>query len=195
MTNSIQQLIAAIRSLLTWWVVVAPWEQAIRVRLGKRLTLLRPGVHARIPGADRIYLQSVRLRVSSLPPQTLVTKDNRALTVAVAVRYSIADLMLLYNTLHHAEGSIANIVLGAVGEYVVSHPLAECQPQSLCDSVTSKVTPYLSRCGLRDVGVTVMTFAAVRTYRLIMGDGHAWLAGDSLDTTRQYTPDVPTGPG
>ena len=190
--NSVRDIIAGIRSVLTWWVTVSPWEQAIRVRLGKRVVLLTPGIHLRIPGADKIYLQSVRMRVASLPSQTLVTKDNRALTIAVSMRYSIADLMMLYQSLHHAEGSLANIVMGAVGEFVVDHTLAECRPSVLGTWVAERA--QLERYGLRDVAVTVMTYAAVRTYRLIMGDGTAWLAGDHLDTAREHSTARPDGP-
>lgn len=182
--SSVRQILDAIRGLLVWWVIVAPWEQAIRVRLGKKVALLPAGIHLRIPGVDRIYLQSVRVRISSLPPQTLTTRDNRALTIAVTMRYSISDLLTLYNTLHHAEGTLANIVLGAVGEFVVNNDLADCRPAALSAWVEGRIK--LERYGLKDVAVTVMTFAAVRTYRLIMGDGTSWLAGDNLDTSREH---------
>lgn len=182
--NSLRQLFDAIRGLLVWWVVVAPWEQAIRVRLGKHVELLGPGVHLRIPGADRYYLQSVRTRISSLPPQTLTTKDGRSLTISVSLRYAISDLLVLYNTLHHAEGTLANIVLGAVGEFVMEHNLVDCQPGTIGPWVVKRIN--LSRYGLKDASITVLTFAAVKTYRLIMGDGQAWLAGDSLDTAREH---------
>lgn len=192
--NSLRQLFDAIRDLLVWWIVVAPWEQAIRVRLGKRVELLSPGIHLRIPFVDRIYLQSVRTRISSLPPQTLTTKDGKALTIAVSLRYAISDLLTLYNTLHHAEGTLANIVLGAVGEFVMDHVLADCQPRDIGSWVCDHIN--LDRYGLKDAAVTVMTFASVRTYRLIMGDGQAWLAGDYLDTTREHAVvDRSIGPG
>lgn len=48
------------------WVVVAPWEQAVRVRLGKHLSVLNAGVHLKLPFADLVYLQSVRLRISGI---------------------------------------------------------------------------------------------------------------------------------
>ena len=179
--SGLRQLLDALRNLLTWWVTVAPWEQAIRVRLGKRVSLLGAGVHLRIPIADRFYLQSVRTRVATLPAQTLVTKDGKALTVAVTVRYRIADLLRLYETLHHAEGTIANIVLGAVGEFVVGNDLVGCHPERLSPAVAKAAD--LSRYGLDDVGVTVQTFASVRTFRFITGDGHAWGYGDPLETS------------
>jgi hypothetical protein len=181
--SAIQQALASLRDFLTWWVTVTPWEQAIRVRLGKRVVLLGPGIHVRLPVVDRIYRQSVRRRASSLPAQTLVTRDGRPLTVAVMVGYRINDLLRLYETLHHAEATIANTVLGAVGEFVVTHDSDECGPAAL--GAAAGASADLERYGIADVSVTVNSFAFVRTYRLITGEGHSWSHGDFLDTSRE----------
>lgn len=186
--GTIREILMALKSALTWWIVVAPWEQAIRVRLGKRVRLLGAGVHLRIPGADLFYVQSTRARVSVLPSQTLTTSDGKALTIAVTVRYRIDDLLRLYQTLHHAEGTIANIVMGAVGEYVVTHSLSECGPASFGLAVTERSD--LSAYGLADVAVTVVTFASVKTYRLITGEGGSFGYGDQLQTTAVANPVV-----
>lgn len=183
--SSLREILAAVRSALTWWITVAPWEQAIRVRLGKRVSLLAAGVHLRIPVADRFYLQSVRSRVATLPAQTLTTQDGKALTVAVTVRYRIADLLKLYETLHHAEGTVANIVLGCVGEFVTGNNLSGCTPEALGREVAARAN--LAAYGLSDVAVTVMTFASVRTFRFITGEGHAWGYGDQLETSREFS--------
>lgn len=181
--TGLQQVLALLKSLLTWWIIVSPWERAVRVRLGKHEALLGPGVHLRIPFADRVYQQSTRRRASALPPQTLVTKDGKPLTVAVMVGYVINDLLLLYHTLHHAEGTIHSEVLGAIGRFVTSRESRNCGPVELAAAATSAVD--LEQFGLGDVSITVTSFAYVRTYRLITGEGHTWSHGDSLDTDRE----------
>lgn len=184
--NSLRELAEWLKNMLTWWVTVAPWEQAIRVRLGKHVRLLGPGVHLRIPVFDRIYRQSVRMRTSSLAAQTLATRDGKALTVSLVVGYRIADLLRLYETLHHAEGTILGVVMSAVGAFVVSRTSAECSPEALA----AQVAPLcrLERYGLADISVTVVSFAYVRTYRMITGEGHAWSSGEPLDTSRADGP-------
>ena len=62
----IRELFAQLSNVLTWVVVVAPWEQALRIRWGKTATLLKGGVYLRIPFIDRIYRQSVRKRTSEM---------------------------------------------------------------------------------------------------------------------------------
>jgi hypothetical protein len=49
MTDSIQKLIDLLKEVFTWWFFVQPWEKAIRVRAGKRLTLCEAGMHFRVP--------------------------------------------------------------------------------------------------------------------------------------------------
>lgn len=174
--NSIRDLIAALKSALTWWVTVAPWEQAIRVRLGKNVRLLRAGVHLRIPGFDRFYIQTVRRRVLASAAQTVTTSDGHALTVATTIGYRIADLLRLYETLHHAEGSLLALVAGSVGNFVGSVSKLECSPNRLSETLQGDAGPHM----------TVNTFAFVRTFRFITGEGHAYSYGDGLETSREH---------
>lgn len=180
--NAIKQLLDALRELVIWWVMIAPWEQGLRVRMGKNVTLLASGVHLKIPIIDRIYRQSVRLRSSTLPAQTLTTADGKPLTVAVTVLYRVANLRLLYDSCHHAEGTICGVVLGAVGEFVASKRSTDCSPRAIVEEMGRLAK--LERFGLTDVTVAVNTFAFVRTLRLITGEGTSWTIGDRLDTAR-----------
>jgi regulator of protease activity HflC (stomatin/prohibitin superfamily) len=187
--SAFREIIEAIKGLLTWWITVAPWEQAIRARLGKHLALLGPGAHLRIPIADRIYLQSIRRRITTVSGQILVTSDGKPLTISVQVGYQIADLVRLYQTLHHAEGTIASTVQGAVGAFVVGHRSSECAPEELAQSVAEAVN--LGRYGLSDVTISVVNFAFVRTYRIITGDAQPWMQGGALNTEHAVQPGPP----
>ncbi len=184
MINSFWALFDRFVRLLTWWVVVTPWEQALRVRFGKRVTRLSPGIHLKIPVFDAIYKQSVRLRASSLPVQTITTADGRTITLAAVLNYEISDIQQLYMTLHHAEDTIRNLATGAIAVYVQTRPLAECGPEQ----IVAGVQLDLARYGIDSQGVQVIDYAVVRTYRLIM-DSKWGGNGDSLDTTRAVTPE------
>lgn len=183
--SGIKQIIEALKSLLQWWVVCAPWEQVIRVTAGKRVRLLGAGIHRRIPILDRVYRQSTRLRALSLPAQTLTTADGKTVTVALMVSFAVRDLLRLYNTLHHAEGTIQAIVLGACGEFVTSTPAADVTAPAVAHWTADRAD--LKRYGLDDITVAVATFAYVKTYRMITGDGEAYHRdrGDYLNTTME----------
>ena len=174
----IQSLLNYMTDLLRWWVVVAPWEQAIRVRLGKRVALLHAGVWLRIPLVDKIYIQSIRLRVVSTHTQTLTSLDGKLLTIGATVGYSVKDILKLYQTMHFPEQTIQNIVAARIAQCVAANPAANLTPAAL-GAVASNGIDF-SQWGLEAGQVQVTDFAFVRGYRLIM-DGRAVYFGSGPD--------------
>ena len=71
-------LLKQIGQIFRWWVIVAPWEQGLRVRAGKHVLLLKPGLHVRIPYIDQVFIQSSRLRIVHLAMQTVLTELSSA---------------------------------------------------------------------------------------------------------------------
>jgi regulator of protease activity HflC (stomatin/prohibitin superfamily) len=187
------ELIGLLRSateIFRWWVTIAPWESAVRVRLGNRVAVLGPGVHLRIPYVDDVFQQSVRMRIATVPTQTVTTWDNRTLTLGATIGFQIVDVLRLYQTLHHPEGTIVNMVLEAIAGEVARTPASELQPASLAHRAASELD--LERFGLGAVTVRITDFAFVRTYRLIQdqrwgnyGDGDALNIHGGSTTKRQ----------
>lgn len=167
--------------LLIWWVTVAPWEQAIRVTCGRRVTLLSAGMHRRLPFIDEIYKQSTRLRLIDMPIQTVTTRDGQTITVGGNVGYVIRDLRALYNSLHHAEGTLRNLAAARIAEYIHGHVLEDCTPQLIQAATTDALD--LDRFGLAEPRIDITDFAIVRTYRLIM-DARWSVGGDALSTNQ-----------
>lgn len=60
--NAFVEILRSFWRCFIWWVVIQPWEQGIRVRLGKKRVRLEPGIHFRIPYLDAVFKQSNRLR-------------------------------------------------------------------------------------------------------------------------------------
>lgn len=187
--DGIRQLFEAIRSALTWWITVAPWEQAIRVRFGKKVKLLGSGMHVKFPIIDRIYRQSTRLRVITVPDQTLTTQDGKPLTLALNLGFRIDDLLKLYNNLHDAHGTLCTIVAGEAGDFVARNFSRDVLPSTLADHLSGIVSERFADCGLSEVSISIQTFAFVRTYRFITGEGQKWgHSGEDLDTTVEWNP-------
>jgi len=164
--NAIIDLLRSFWRLFVWWVVIQPWEMGIRIRLGTRRTRLAPGLSFRIPFADAVYRQSVRLRFTTLPPQTVTTRDGKTLTMAGVLGYSIENVDLLYDTLHQAEDGLRSLTQGAIAGYVHEHAIAECAPALIEQRAADALV--LSRYGLSFHSLVLTTYAQVRTYRIIM---------------------------
>src|SRR6185369_9791485 len=135
--------------LFIWWTVIEPWEQGIRIRLGRKRKQLGPGIHFKIPYADTIFKQAVRRRYTHFGPLSVTTLDGQTLTVSGSLGYHIRDLNLLYDRLHHPEDGIHSIVAGAIAEYIASHDLKECSPPD----IVAGVRPLLH---LRKFGIGVV---------------------------------------
>jgi len=189
MFQGLLEIFRSFGRLFIWWVTFAPWEQGLRVRLGRHVKLLGAGVHLRLPLIDAIYRQSTRLRFSDLKPQTVTTADGHTLTFAGYIGYTINDVKLLYETLHHAEDAVCAIAMGAISDYVFTHTLEECAPDTVQSAIIESLN--LAKFGLGGAYVVLTTFARVKTYRLIM-DEHPYSTGDSLSTQRDERPNGPS---
>lgn len=188
--TSILQIIRQFFAMFRWWVVIMPWEQAVRVRLGKNARVLRGGVHWRVPIMHAVYKQSCRLRAMSLPTQTISSRDGKTITLSASCGFSISDILKLYQTLHNADSTIGQLIEIAIATYVTTHDFHECLPPMICDAAIREVN--LSRYGLGEIRLSINSFAVVKTFRII--NDQRWAITSSLDTSEQDTA-VPQGRG
>lgn len=181
MVTALLDFIQRFLDIFIWWTIIQPWEQGIRVRLGRTRKRLAPGIHWKIPYADLVYRQTTRRRYSQFGPQTVTTRDGHTLTLAGAVGYSIRDLDKLYDGLQHPEDSLHALVSGKVAAHIATHDLADCTPEAIVTNVRPKLG--LAKFGLRNEHFVLSTYARVKTYRLIM-DQHPGTWGDALETEK-----------
>ena len=165
MLSGFNDLLSQILGLFQWWIVIAPWEMAIRVRRGRKMSVLLPGMHLRIPALDRFFVQRVKKRYMNTPTQTVTTIDKQAVTVSGGTAYSIVDIGLLYSTLSDPEDVIQIETLALVAQFIAEHTLDQISPSGIQDHVTQHL--QLERYGLGDTSFLVTDFVCVKTYRLI----------------------------
>lgn len=169
--ESIKGLIEYLLNVIKFWITIQPWELAIRVRLGNKQKILKPGCHFRIPFFDSVYIQCVRLRVISLPMQTLTSRDIKNVTLNGCIGYEIKDVGLLYNTMLYPEQTISNIIMGKIADYVFQRNMNDCLPSEIEAIVLKDLD--LSKHGLSVEYFKMTSFAVVKTYRLIQD--HSWI--------------------
>lgn len=162
-----QEILAWLSRLFdSWkfWIVIAPWEIGVRVRLGKLATAMMPGFHFRIPFIDAITLVNTRLRIDGTPPITVgAIGSNRTRYISATVGYRVADplkAMLKFGLPYSA------IISRAQGD--IASTLDE---QKTLDSLRSY---FNGDSGIVIDFVRFVESVEVRTYRLI--NGSAWIA-------------------
>lgn len=172
--NYIKETIDYLLKIFEWWIVVMPWEEGIRVRFGKKTKLMKPGVHLRFPFIDSCYIQTTRLRVVNLPPQTISTLDGKTLSIVSVIGFSIIDIEKLYTTLFHPDSTICNMALGTIADYVCSHNLDECSPDDINKIVIERLNN--DEYGIKYEYSKIIGYAVVKTYRLLQ-DSH-WMPNE-----------------
>jgi regulator of protease activity HflC (stomatin/prohibitin superfamily) len=168
-----------------FWVTVAPWESGLRVRYGTTATLLNPGLHWRIPFLDRIFVQPVRLRTIETPTITFTTKDDKTLSVRLAVMYRIDDIKQLHMAVANPESTLLATVQGLISTCVSAAASDAIKPETLTETILQNRVG--SDWGLCDVSVVVMTFAFCRTLRLLMQDWQNTSTTNFLPSTTDPT--------
>ncbi|WP_099766406.1 SPFH domain-containing protein [Chryseobacterium sp. 52] len=163
--NQVKEFLQWIFDAMKFWVIIQPWESALRVRLGKHITKLSGGIYFRIPYLDSIYVQENRLRVFTMSMQTLTSKDLKTITIEGSVGYIISDIEKLYETLYRPESTIANIVKSEMAEYIFNNETNDIVPEKLEKVVLEKLN--MENYGLIFEYFKVSNFALVKTFRLI----------------------------
>ncbi len=179
-------IFSKLTNLFTWFFVVAPWEQAIRIRLGNHSGLLKAGVYVRIPFVDRIFQQSIRYRLNMIRPQTLTTLDGKIVTCASAIGFYISDLYKLYNSVEQPNDTVESEVSGMIADYIGRHKLSECSFLELQKFIIEKLD--IHKYGLEGTAFYITSFAATKTYRLITGDIPSWCTDGKMAMAEQAHP-------
>lgn len=172
-------MFSSMSRFLKWWIVVASWEQGLRVRLGKRTELLQPGIHLRIPFVDRIYIQSSRIRVVVVNNQSLSTKDGKVITLSLAIKYRVGNIVDLYEFTSMPQATLLFEAMRSTSSYISTNNIGCISQHSLDEAVNADMAEQ-NFPGMRDVVVAVTGFCVSRCYRFMTGD--TWLpTGKDLD--------------
>lgn len=179
--NYFKEVLDYLSKIFQWWIIVEPWEAGLRVRLGKRVKELSPGIYFRIPFIDACYVQETRLRMISLNSQTVTTRDSQTITIFSSIGYSINNIKKLYETIAQPDSTIANTVLGTIADYVATHEVKECSPETIEKTVKEKLSSF--DYGIVFEHVKITGYSIVKTYRFIT-DG-SYVADGIMLTTKK----------
>jgi hypothetical protein len=170
--NQIKDFLEYVFNVFKIWVIIQPWEQGLIVRKGTSIRKVDGGIYFKIPYIDSVYVQETRTRMVQATLQTLTTKDGKTITLNSAFGYKIKDIEKLYSSLYHPEGTVTNIIMGHVSDFIWTNSSLEITPYLIEKHVLDKMitTDY----GLVFEYFKITNFASVRTFRLIQ-DNQSWV--------------------
>lgn len=161
----------------TPWFTVRPWEQGVRLWMGKNRRLLGPGFYFKVPVLHQALVFPIRLRTAIVPMQTLRSKDGRTVTISLILKYRVADLFLVLDTLHNPEATLGHIVQGSVSDLVPTLESQQVTTERIRASAKSAVDAKALGIDEFDVLVSDNADLSGRTLRLIQ-EGR-WFPGES----------------
>jgi len=164
------------------WTIVQPWERGVRVRLGRWVKKLEPGIHPRIPLIDTVTVLNTRLRVAAMPCLTVMTADGKTMTVAGNVAFTIVDPYLAMMQLSHPEDSCSAFAQRSAPRYIAERPFAAITVADFEATVLRELKGSMP--GVEISFVSAVDFCCVKTYRLLQEN---WRPYTSHTTIKEAT--------
>lgn len=148
------------------WIIVQPWERAVRVRAGRTTVLLEGGLHFRIPYVDGVSVVNTRLRVAPMPSQTVTTKDGRTVTVGGQIAFRVSDPLAAMRALQNPENTVAAYAQAAISRFLSTVSSADLNLAAIEADATKELLHFAAK-GLEIETVSVVDFAIVKTFRIL----------------------------
>lgn len=162
-------------SLLPRLVVVQSTHRAVKYALGRRPTLLEPGVHVYWPVVSPVESCAVVRQTIDVPARLVETADGYSVVCSAVVEYEIDDAVAFLARTENGYDSVRLVAGSAVWEYVRESTLEELRSQSdiarrlMVGAMQDDLRPY----GVLVLGAQVADLARVRALHLTGLDGRA----------------------
>lgn len=162
-----------IELLSTWWsylmpaVIIPTYEEAVLLRNGKFLKILKPGFHVKLPIFDEVISQHVVVTTISLPAQSLYTKDKQNIVCKSVIKYKISDVKVFLLEVFDAQDAISDMTQSIIKNIIVSTPLEECIDPEIDNLLTKKVRVEARKWGVDIQQVTLTDIAPIKSFRII----------------------------
>lgn len=150
-------------------LIIAPWQRAIRLRLGKFHSILEPGLHFYFPfWIDRVVGESVVMETMQIKPQSLTTKDGKTVVVTAVVTFRIEDIRTFLLDVEGRNNAVEDSTYGSISSYVMKKTWEELVAlDDLGNELTKTVRRQAKRYGVDIISVQIMDFIQCRPLRLI----------------------------
>ena len=184
--------------------VVAEWQRAVVLRLGRVLGVKGPGLIFLIPFVDRPLLIDLRVVTVDVPPQTIVTKDNVTVTIDAVVYYKVVDPLKAVVSVSDYQVAVLNIsqtsLRDIIGQMELDEILSKREDinrrlQSILDEVTEGWGIKVTNVTVRDIRLSQELLSAMaeqakaerlRRAKIILSEGERQAATILAEASKAY---------
>jgi regulator of protease activity HflC (stomatin/prohibitin superfamily) len=173
MTELIRALIELLNRF-TLFDIIEPWELGIRVRFGKFVKDVGPGMVWTIPIFDQVHLINIRKQVVDLPNQAVETKDRIPLEISGTLTYNIRSARKIWLDVQDHDKSLVTRALAIIAEAVNRMDYTDITIDKLVLECYTEIRRegFAWGCEVESLGIT--DFAKHRVIRLVTNKGAEW---------------------
>lgn len=148
------------------WVVIEEWNEAVLLRFGKFVKVLKPGIHFKIPFFDSVWETETITQSIDMNPQSITTADGKNIVVKAIIRFSVVDTKTYVMSIMKPHDVLVDTTQGMIREIIEDtrwYDLVGIDKQ-----LTTEVGKFMKRWGIKVERVTLTDLAEIPSYRVIM---------------------------
>lgn len=147
--------------------VIEEYERGIRLRLGKaQLVPLKPGLHFKVPFADKILSSIVTNDTIHIEAVTFTTTDGITITAGATVEFYIEDIYKFLINTNEAITNYHDICRAILASILAEYTWEECKRKTTTTVVKNKIKIQAEQMGIFTDKVTFSDMSISRAYKL-----------------------------
>jgi membrane protease subunit HflK len=147
--------------------IVDVYQMAGVLRFGKYSRSVEPGLHWKIPFAERTIEIMTCITTVRLPVQPLTTKDDIAVTVGAIIKYQIVDIEPYITTIFDQHDVLIDVTMGAIRRQLAAANYADLVLLPPEEQVLKTVRAEVNKYGFKVHTVTFTAFTRARPLMLL----------------------------
>jgi membrane protease subunit HflK len=169
----IEKLIDLIIQFLEFFrfcTIIDCYERGVRLRFGKFVGELEPGLHWQWPfNVDNILNESVVTKVYNPPTQAIITGDGKTVIIGIIVAHSIRSIKKALLEVSDVHDAVRDACIATVAEMVKHSSADEIVSEGFSNRLTIECRKRGWRFGVEIESVRICELTAARTYRVVGG--------------------------
>jgi regulator of protease activity HflC (stomatin/prohibitin superfamily) len=169
MFDKLVDLLVGCVDLFRFWVIMAPYESGVKLRLGKFVRVLDPGWNWMIPfGIDQYEHEHVVPRTHALTAQSVTLKDGKQVGFEAVITYKVRDIKVALLEVENADHAIADSCSGQIAHTIMQYTWdAIVSTDDWSDRVLKACRQRGFKFGLEIISVQFGTLALIKNLRIL----------------------------
>ena len=148
------------------YFIIEEWNEAVLLRFGKFVKVLKSGIHFKIPFFDSVWETETITQSIDMNPQSITTADGKNIVVKAIIRFSVVDTKTYVTSIMKPHDVLVDTTQGMIREIIENtrwYDLVGIDKQ-----LTTEVGKFMRRWGIKVERVTLTDLAEIPSYRVIM---------------------------